>query len=355
MEMPLRREPVLTERRKQILGAVVNLHVKTAQPVGSKAVVTEYRLNISPATVRLEFAVLEQIGLLLKPHTSAGRVPSDSGYRVFVDEVLCLHPLPPSRLRAWEQRLWQHYGEVRDLLQAACRLLSQCTDYAAWAILPRRETEVVRGVHFSLLPDRRIVAILWGNRLVHKAFVVSESFEPTQWHQAAQWLNQRLSHVPLKTLLQTDWSHWATPESVRNPALPLAYSLVQRLAEEVWQSEVWMEGLSRLLAEPEFQRWERARSLVAFWESPKKLAILCELVMDKAFSPVPKAWVAIGSEIPFPELRDCSLVAAPCFVGETLLSMIGILGPKRLRYAETIPVVEGIASLASQVLASVLT
>jgi len=353
--MSLRKEPVLTERRKKILGAVVDLHVKTAQPVGSKAVVLEYRLNISPATVRLEFAALERMGLIFQPHTSAGRVPSDSGYRVFVNEVLRVRPLPPYRLRLWEQKLSHRYGEVRDLLQAACRLLSQCTDYASWAILPRRETEVVRGVHFSLLPDRRVVAILFGHRLIHKAFVVSEPFEADQWQQAANWLNNRLNRVPLSTLLQTDWSHWETMETSHNPVLPLAFKLVQKLAEEVWQSEVWMEGLSRLLAEPEFQNLERAQRLIAFWETPQKLAVLCESLMEKLTSPVPKAWVAIGSEIPFAELCDCSVVAAPCFVGDYPFGMIGVLGPKRMRYSDVIPTVEGIATLASRALSAMLS
>ncbi len=353
--MSLRKEPILTERRKQILGAVVDLHVKTAQPVGSKAVVLEYRLNISPATVRLEFGVLERMGLIFQPHTSAGRVPSDFGYRVFVDEVLQVQPLPSYRLRLWEQRLTQRYGEVRDLLQAACRLLSQCTDYASWAILPRRETEVVRGVHFSVLPDHRVVAILLGHRLIHKAFSVSESFDPNQWQQAANWLNNRLTQVPLSTLVQTDWSHWETSETSRNPILPIAFKLVQKLAEEVWQSEVWMEGLSRLLAEPEFQNLERAQRLIAFWETPQKLAVLCESFMNKLTSPIPKAWVAIGSEIPFAELCDCSIVAAPCFAGDYPFGMIGVLGPKRMRYSAAIPAVEGIAILASQALTTMLS
>jgi len=353
--MSLRKEPVLTERRKQILGAVVDLHVKTAQPVGSKAVVLEYQLNISPATVRLEFSALERMGLIFQPHTSAGRVPSDFGYRVFVDEVLRIKPLPPHKLRIWERRLTQRYGEARDLLQAACRILSQCTDYAAWAILPRREAEVIRGVHFSVLPDRRVVAILLGHRLVHKAFVVAEPFEPNQWQQAANWLNNRLNQVPLSTLLQTDWSYWETPETSRNPVFPLAFKLVQNLAEEMWQSEVWMEGLSRLLDEPEFKNLERAQRLIAFWETPQKLAVLCESFMSKVTSPVPKAWVAIGSEIPFAELCDCSIVAAPCFAGDYPFGMIGVLGPKRMRYSTAIPTVEGIAALTSQALTAMLS
>lgn len=353
--MSLRRELVLTERRKRILGAVVNLHVKTAQPVGSKAVVTEYRLNISPATVRLEFGVLEQMGLIFQPHTSAGRVPSDFGYRVFVDEVLHVRPLPPYRLRLWERKLANHYGEARDLLQAVCRLLSQCTDCASWAILPRHETETVKGIHFSVLPDRRVVAILIGNRLIHKAFTVSESFDTSQWQQAATWLNNRLNRVHFSKLLHTDWSYWETPETSHNLVLPVAFKLVQRLVEETWQPEVWMEGLSRLLSKPEFQNVERAQKVIAFWESPHKLAVLCDAVMSKLTEPVPKAWVAIGSEIPFAELHDCSIVVAPCFVRDYPFGMIGVLGPKRMRYSDAISAVEGTATLASQALTAMLS
>ncbi len=353
--MPLRKEPVLTERRKQILGAVVDLYVKTVQPVGSKAVVSEYRLNISPATVRLEFAILEQMGLIFQPHTSAGRVPLDLGYRVFVDEVLKVRPLPSSRLRSWEQWLAQRHNEVRDLLQAACRLLSQCTEYAAWAILPRHETEKVRGVHFSVLPDRRIVVTLLSHRLLHKVFPIAETFEPAEWQQAANWLNQHLYRVPLSTLLQTQWTDWATPETTHLPALPLAFQLLQRLAEEAWQSEVWVEGLARLLMEPEFQNWEQAHWLISFWESPKRFSTLCEKLVGQEQPLQPKARVLIGSEIPFPELRECSLVAAPCFAGDYLCGILGVVGPKRMRYGAAIPLVEGIANLTSQVLTNMLS
>ncbi len=353
--MPLRKDLLLTQRRKQILGAVVDLHVKTAQPVGSKTLVSEYRLNISPATVRLEFAVLEKLGLLFQPHTSAGRVPSDSGYRVFVDEILRLRPLPAARLRLWEQWLTQHYGEVKELMQAACRLLSQSTDYMAWAILPRRETEIIRGIHFSVLPDRRVVAMLLGRRLFHKAFLLPQTFDATLWQQATNWLHHRLQQIPLAHLLQTDWSQWATEEVSQNPVLPLAFQLLQRLAEEAWRSEVWIEGASRLLAEPEFQNWERTQGLIAFWESPQKFGALCTAILDRLSQKPAKVWVAIGSEIPFPELQECSLVAAPCFIEEYFCGMLGVLGPKRMRYASVIPVVEGISALTSQVLTTLLS
>ncbi len=353
--MPLIKESLLTERRKQILAAVVDLHVKTAQPVGSKTVVLEYRLNISPATVRNEFGVLERMGLIFQPHTSAGRVPSDQGYRVFVDKVMNVQPLPSHRLRLWGRKLAGRYGEVRELLQMTCRLLSQCTCYAAWAILPRRETEVIRGIHFSLFPDKQVIVILLGHRLLHKVFTVTETFDQNQWQHAANWLNNKFNRVPLQRLIQTDWSQWETPETLKNPALPVAFKLVQKLAKEFWQPGVWMEGLVKLLAEPEFQNLERAQKLISFWEMPQKLVVLCDELINKFDLSAPKAYVAIGSEIPLPELHDCSIVASPCFVGNCLFGMIGVLGPKRMRYPETVIAVEGMANLASLALTAMIS
>ncbi len=352
--MPFRSEPVLTERQKRILEAVVNTHIRTAQPVGSKTIVSEYRLTISSATVRLEFAALGQLGLIFQPHTSAGRVPSDMGYRVFVDEVLTVRPLPLHRLRLWEQRLAQRYGEVRDVLKAACQWLSRFTDYASWTILPRREMEGVRGVHFSVLPDRRVVVMLLGHRLIHKAFILPEAFDLARWQWAANWLSARLYGVAFPHLLRMTWEQLATPETAHDPLLPVAFDLVKRLAEEAWQSEFHLEGLSKVLNEPEFQNMERTQRLIAFWEAPHKLAALCEASMDRAEPPIPKAWVRIGTEIPLAELQDCSLVAAPYFFGELPLGMIGVLGPKRMRYAETIPAVESFARLLSHALTAML-
>lgn len=353
--MSLRRDPFLTERRKKILEAVVNTHVRTAQPVGSKTIVLEYQLPISSATVRLEFAALEQLGLIFQPHTSAGRVPSDMGYRVFVDEVLTVRPLPVHRLRWWEQRLAKRYGEVREVLQGACQWLSQFTDYASWAILPCRETERVRGVHFSVLSDRQVVAMLLGHRLIHKVFILPETFDLSRWQWAANWLSARLYGVAFPHLSRITWDQLVTPETAHDPLLPVALDLVKRLAEEAWQSEFQLEGLSKVLNEPEFRNIERTQRLIAFWEAPHKLAVLCEAFMDRTEPPVPKAWVRIGTEIPFAELHDCSLVAAPYFFGELPLGMIGVLGPKRMRYGETIPAVESFAQLLSHTLTAMLS
>lgn len=353
--MPAREKPVLTERRKQILGAVVDMHVRTAQPVGSKPLVLEYRLTISPATVRLEFAALERMGLIFQPHTSAGRVPSDMGYRVFVDEILTPRPLPLERLRLWEQRFAQRYSEIRDLLGTACQLLSQSTDYAAWALLPRHETERVKGVHFSVLPGNRVVVMVLGHRLLHKAVVVPEPGDPRQWQWAANWLTAHLRGWTFPQLLRLEPEGLVAAEAPRSGLLRTALQLVQQVTAEAWQAEMWLEGLSRVLREPEFQQVERAQRLIAVWEAPQKLAAWLEAHMDRAVPPPPKAWVYIGAEIPFAELAECSVVGAPCFGGEVPVGLIGVLGPKRMRYGEVIPAVEGFARLVSNALTAVLS
>jgi heat-inducible transcriptional repressor len=345
--MPTSEKPVLTERRKQILGAVVDMHIRTAQPVGSKPLVLEYRLRISPATVRLEFAALERMGLIFQPHTSAGRVPSDMGYRVFVDEILQTRPLPPHQLRSWEQQFARRYGEVRDLLVMACQLLSQCTNYAAFAVLPRRQSESVRGIHFSLLPDNRVVVMVAGHRLLHKTVLMPTIADAKQWQQVTHWLNMRLQGLPFSQLLWLQWEQIAPRGQESLPLLRTAFDLVKRLTEEAWQAEIWLEGLSKVLREPEFQRVEQAQRLIAFWESPQKLAAWLEVHTDRAIPPVPKAWVYIGAEIPFAELSECSLVAAPCFWDEIPVGLLGVFGPKRMRYGEVIPIVEGVAKLLS--------
>jgi heat-inducible transcriptional repressor len=128
--------------------------------------------------------------------------------------------------------------------------------------------------------------------------------------------------------------------------------LVKQLTEEAWQAEVWLEGLSKVLREPEFQRLEQAQRLIAFWESPQKLVAWLEVHTDQAIPPVPKAWVYIGAEIPFPELSECSLITAPCFWDEVPVGLLGVLGPKRMRYGEVIPTVEGVAKLLSSAFAA---
>jgi transcriptional regulator of heat shock response len=136
------------------------MHIRTAQPVGSKPLVLEYRLRISPATVRLEFAALERMGLIFQPHTSAGRVPSDMGLSLLRGRNPQDAPPFAVPFAVVEQQFARRYGEVRDLLGTACQLLSQCTNYAAFAILPRRQSERVKGVHFHVLPDHRLVVMV---------------------------------------------------------------------------------------------------------------------------------------------------------------------------------------------------
>ncbi|MCS7253926.1 MAG: heat-inducible transcriptional repressor HrcA [Armatimonadota bacterium] len=356
----------LNPRRERILQAVVEKHIETAMPVSSETVAREYNLGISPATVRLEFAALESMGLVKQPHTSAGRVPSDMGYRVYVDRILKLKPLNPKELWRVRSTFQVRYGVVEDLLNAACELLASLTGYVALASFMVHRHKVLKELCISPVNSKRllIVTVLSDGGALHRLFYSAVPIERNNVERASSILKEALCGLRVDQILR-----------LRTNTIIQRLGIARQVDKKLWEVlctgfemiqktlrlhgiTTFVSSISPLLSQPEFADAKRAQALIEVLNDPPEWLLQTPLEVTTSAMP----WTAIGVELlggtappPFNMLAECGAVGAPYFVGETPTGAIMVLGPKRMRYGIALSVVKEVTKWLSASLTTLLS
>ncbi len=333
----------LSERQSAILQRVVEEYLASGQPVGSKTLVARGGLTVSPSTVRSEFAELELRGLLMHPHTSAGRVPTDRGYRIYVDGLLeHLEPRPPE----FPLELAAGRGEVEAALQATTEMLSQLTSLLALVSAPQLASASVRHVEVLLLQPQVVMALVITSTgsVTKRVAVFDESVDSGLANWAAQYLNEQLaglelgSHRLRRGFENPDLSH---RERAFLEALRPAFSdTVQH------QQRLYVGGAAALLVDAGQGDIAGYRDLLEVLE---QRAALLE-VLREALDPR-RPFVRVGHELDHPALREVSLVGATYGVANRPLGAVSLLGPLRMDYGYAIRSVRAAASELSRFVA----
>ncbi len=337
----------LSDRAKEVLRAVVQEFISKGDPVGSSQLTRSRDFEVSPATMRAVLADLEELGYLEKPHTSAGRVPTDQGYRFFVDTLLQLREPQEADRKAIQAGL-QLTG-VENRIAEASKVLHQLSHHAAVVLAPRLSALVVERLEFVRLREDRVLAILVGpggqvqNKLVDVDFALNQD----ELIQAANYLNELFSRgVPLEDargkILQELDGERAQYDALAAKALKLGAK-----ATDVSSSEhVLIEGTSTFLEAPEFaEDVKRMRALFkALDEKHKLLQVLDRVQRAKELQ------IFIGAESDFSAQGEVSVIASPYGRGEQVLGTVGVIGPTRMNYQRIIPLVNFTASALSRAL-----
>ena len=318
---------MLDERKASILRAVVEEYIQTAQPVGSGHVAKAPGIDVSSATVRNEMAALEGDGYLTQPHTSAGRIPTEKGYREFVDALA-----EPSLDRTAQQQVRsffdQAHGEIERMLADTTRLLAGLTDYAAVVVGPPHEAAKVRAVQLvSLAPTVALFVAVLGNGAVEKRTIdLPVECDEAVLAQAAQHLSGALVGQPLAASASV-----ASAESAPVQAVVAAVraALATGLADDA--DHVFVDGTSRMAAS--FEAVETVRSVLTILEQQLVVVTLLRDVVDRGLN------VAIGSETGMVPLAECALVVAPYTVDGEQVGTVGVLGPSRMNYPQALAAV----------------
>jgi heat-inducible transcriptional repressor len=318
----------LTPRQREILGRVVEEYVATGQPVGSKLLVERSHLLVSSSTVRYELAELEGLGFLTHPHTSAGRVPTERGYRLYVDELL--ERLEPRPAR-FQLDLSAVRSEVESALQATTEVLADLTSLLALVSAPPLETTTVRHVEVLLLqPEVVVVVVITSTGDVSKRVVTfGEPVDQGLAKWAAEYLNERVAGLGLGThLLRRRFGDPGLSVREREFLAQLRPAFTELLRAE---QRLYVGGAASLLEDV------RADELVVYrrlLEALEKRAALLELV-DEALD-VKRPLVRVGGELEHPKLQDVALVAACYGLSNRALGTVGLLGPVRMDYEKAI-------------------
>lgn len=325
----------LDPRKQTLLQAIIDAYVRSAEPVGSEWLAAHQNLGVRSATIRNEMAELTELGLLRQPHTSAGRVPSDRGYRYYVDRLMHRRPLSVPHARPLRELGRVCEGDVDDLLRQTCRVLSSLTRYTSVASPPMTEHLRIRQVHLAKMSDRQllVVVILDNGCLIHRFAEPLQRLTPAEVERLSQALDQLLSGVEASAAAGA--AYWLPGElsGYRETLLALLGVVERSLGRE--EGDLYLEGASRILEQPEFRDAGKVEPLIRLLEA-RKMAFetLQELLGGEPWT------VVIGSENPQREFHECSLVAARYGAGRGAAGWIGVVGPTRMPYGQTVPAVK---------------
>lgn len=340
----------LSERAQQLLKLLVERYIDDGQPVGSRTLAKGTGLDLSPATIRNVMADLEDLGLLRSPHTSAGRVPTVRGYRLFVDALMQVRPLEEVAVQTLRRQFLQAQ-DTQMLVKSASSLLSGISHMAGVVMMPRRESVTLRQVEFLALSDRRVLAIVVvnerevQNRIIH----VARDHTAAELTEAANMLNalfagRDISQVRAELLAQLQRAQDDMSEAMRR-AVEMAEQAFGDDAEP--GDDFVMAGQTNLMGFSELSDVSRLRQLFESFTSKRDLLDLFDQCMR-----ADGVQIFIGQETGYDVLDECSVVTAPYSVDGRVLGVLGVIGPTRMAYERVVPLVDVTARLLSSALNS---
>lgn len=353
----------LTNRQQHILWATVRHYIATAEPVGSKALVEEYNLHLSPATIRNAMGVLEKSGLLYQPHTSAGRVPSDSGYRIYVDQLMTpsesstrlVEQVLQDRLK-WEDR------SLELILQGAAQILARVSGCITLVTMPQTTAALLR--HLQLVqvdPGRVMLIVVTDGYETHSTLMDlppkqdDEVSDPEVMERELQivsnFLNNHLRGRSLTEIASLDWTLLDQEFQRYGDFLKVSVTELARRQRVPAMTQIMVRGVSEVLRQPEFAQLQQVQTIIQLLEEEQDqlLPLIFEEpeVEDKGKR---RVTVRIGAENPLEPIRTCTLISSTYNRGPVPVGSVGVLGPTRLDYETAIAVVAAAADYLSEAL-----
>ena len=339
----------LTQRDQVVLEAVITDYIETGEPVGSRTISKRSVMHVSPATIRNVMADLEEMGLLQQPHTSAGRVPTVKGLRLYLDSIMRSRQLERLEKERIRDALKTKPQDIRALLRGTSKLLSQYCKQAGVVLWPKLSITSFKHIEFLRLGPFDIMVILISRAgLVHQTHIEStEEVTQAELDKYCRYINELLQDVPLSKVKERIMgemeSEKALFDKLFSRALKMAHQAIQDTIEE---SEVYIEGRTNLLNNPEFADVAQMRRILQAFEDKSKMIRL----LDETLKASTGIQIMLGTEGELREWQEMSLISAPYRRGTTPLGVLGVIGPLRMDYSRIIPIVEFTAQFLSQIL-----
>jgi heat-inducible transcriptional repressor len=370
----------LNQRHQQILRATIRQYIATAEPVGSKTLVDGYDLNVSPATIRNGFATLEKAGFLYQPHTSAGRVPSDSGYRLYVDRLM--QPTPNLGLQVEElftDKLDWNRWSLEAVLRGAAEILATLSGYVTMITLPQTRHSTIEHIQFVRLESAKVMLILVLDSYQTQSMVVQlpqvedrpidEAALDRELQILSNFLNSQLRGKSVVEIATLDWSKLdslssltgvmtseLSDRSTSGQYVELVNTLLPDLARQaqpIHSTQIMIRGIAEVLCQPEFSQLQQVKTLLHLLESEQEQ--IWQLIFDpqqtNLIEQSPKITIKIGTENPLEPMQTCTLISTTYQQDSMPVGSVGILGPKRMLYENAIALVQSAADYISDAIA----
>jgi heat-inducible transcriptional repressor len=341
----------LDARKIRILQAVVQDFVDTSRPVGSERLLEVYDLGCKSATVRYEMAEMSEMGYLAQPHTSSGRIPTDRGYRYFVNELM----EPPGSLPKEDEKrakadLNKSANEIDEILQQTCRILSSLTSYASVATDPVTDTTRLRRLYLTQASPRHVLAVaLFSTGAVeHRLVEVASAPADSVLLPLSNLLNEQVAGQSIEEIDRL-MGGIVLPAEIADlmPTLTRVCSALVQLVNGLLQRRVYLQGANHLMRQPEFQDVLRLEVLLTALEQRNALF----RVLRQSLSGV-GVTIHIGTENPYEPMRECTLITRPYNIGDRHAGYLGVVGPTRMHYQRTISAVNFMSASLSTMLTS---
>lgn len=339
----------LSERKLRILQAIVDDYIATAMPVGSRTIMKKYVSELSAATIRNEMSDLEEMGFLDSPHTSAGRIPSVKAYRLYVDRMMQVGEISADESDFISSYFDQRIGEVEQVIQGAAKAVSSITGYASMIMAPQYESERLQRIQLvPLTPGMALVVLVTDSMVLKDAIIkVPGGMGSADFHGLSEMLTKRFAGKKLQEI-----SRYATQEMPGELAQEKMFFReltrdLERAANK--KKDLVVDGLLNIFQLPEYQNdMEKAKSFLAAMDSRDTLYKVLSQAAQWEFT------VTIGSESPFDELKDMSVVTASYKIGDKPLGSMGVIGPVRMDYRRVMRILNYMGHSMSAILSSML-
>ena len=333
-------EPELDRRKTSILGTVVYEYIATGEPVGSATLTQKYNLGISPATVRAELASLDEEGYLDQPHTSAGRIPSDRGYRYYVDRLMLPESLTPEERDRISAEVRRASHQLDSVVDHASHVLSDLTRTIAFAIAPRLSSQIFRHIELISIGERAVHVVLVTNLglAAQRTVETQQHLSSDQLVHAANNFNANLQGHQLAEISLDALNDLAKPTPLPQDLLRAIAGILAEHSEATAERKLFAGGAHNLLDQQEFRDLRKLRAILDLLEEQRTLyQLLCGSLQADG------ARVSIGHELPSADMNECSVVTIPYKVGDHNAGAVGILGPRRMQYARLIALINCMA------------
>lgn len=330
---------MLSKRQLFILQVIIDEFIHTAQPIGSRAISKKDEVTFSPATIRNEMADLEEMGYIEKTHSSSGRIPSEKGYRFYVDHLLSPFHLSKSEMHVISNTFEDDLVEFEQVVQKSAKVLSDLTNYTSIILGPKVFETTLKQLEIILLSDHMAVAVLVTNtgHVEHRSFSIPAEIKPNDLEKLVNILNDRLINVPIVQLherLQTELTSLMKKYITDFDA---AYQYLKAALFSEQPVKLYVGGISNILLQPEFKDVNKIHSLYSIMEKEEAIANMLRSYNNGIH-------VSIGQENIMDEMQDCSLITATYSLGDEQLGTIALLGPTRMEYSRVISLLHELSS-----------
>ena len=330
----------LDERKTKILQAIIKNYLETGEPVGSRTISKYTDLNLSSATIRNEMADLEELGFIVQPHTSACRIPSDKGYRFYVDAMMLEHEKEVEQLK---DVLLEKEEKLDHMLKQAAKLMAVNTNYATMVTAPRSSKNVLKFLQLSRMDASHILAVIVieGNVIKNTVIDVAESLNDETMLKLNILLNTHLNGLSVEEINLGLITALKQQAGMYGPIIEEVIDAVAETIKEDEDLEIYTSGANNIFKYPELSDNQKASDLINAFEEKQ---LLTQLIDDTDSEGRNEIKVYIGEESPIQTMKDCSIVTANYEFGDGMRGMIGIIGPKRMDYDKVVGTIKTIKS-----------